>query len=170
MSFPASKRTIAIGKMRSRSLKSAKPQITSLVDIMTILVFFLVKSFSSEGEIMTLSADLQLPESSSKTKPHPTVILAVSNKKIMADGVAIVSIDEILKTNSMVIPQLAAWLMKRKEITEKIAERSSTLKFEGNVTIQGDRKIPFEILKRVMFTSGQIGYSNFSLAVIQNEG
>jgi biopolymer transport protein ExbD len=70
MSFPVSKSKLKqLQKPRSKkNLKAIKPQLTSLIDVMTILLIYLLKSFSSEGEIVTVSKDLMLPESSAKKK------------------------------------------------------------------------------------------------------
>jgi len=169
VSFPAMKSgQVKVRKSRStRSLKAAKPQITSLLDIMTCLLIYLLTSFSAEGEIATTTKNLELPESSAKKKPHLTVVIAVTNDYILAEGKKVAEVDRILATDDMAIPELSDWLADRRTTTEKIAQYSTTTQFKGDVTIQADKRIRFRLLKKIMYTCGQEGFNNFSLAVQQ---
>ncbi len=171
MSFPVSKSKLKqLRKGRhQQGLKGCKPQLTSLIDVMTILLIYLLKSFSSEGEIITLSKDLMLPESSAQKKPHLTVVLMVNNRYILAENEKITPTDKVLSADDLIIPELEEWLKKRRERTQKIAEHSTTTEFMGDITIQADKHIRFRLLKKIMYTCGQQGYNNFSLAVKNRE-
>jgi biopolymer transport protein ExbD len=147
------------------TVKTFKPQLTSLVDVMTILLIYLLQSFSSEGDIVTVHKDLILPESSAKKSPEVRVTLTVNNKYILAEDVKVASVEEILSSDELVIPQLSQWLGKRRAATEKIEQYSTRTKFKGEITIHGDKRIRFRLLKKIMYTCGQEGYNNFSLAV-----
>ncbi|MFP4013650.1 MAG: ExbD/TolR family protein [Chitinispirillaceae bacterium] len=170
MSFPASKSNANRLRMTraSKQLKGFKPQLTSLIDVMTILLIYLLKSFSSEGEIITVSQDLVLPVSSAQKRPELMVTLVVNNSFLMVDDRKLVNMDE-LPEDELVIPQLDEWLRKRREATEKIGMYSEKTKFKGDILIQGDKRIHFRLLKRIMYTCGQQGYNNFSLAVRKKE-
>lgn len=170
MSFPVSKsKQVKMKKNRGAKVKSFKPQITSLMDVMTILLVFLVKSFSAEGNVMNIPKDVELPVSSAKKAPKPMVAISISNNYLVFDDEYIAPVKEVLNSPELMIDPLFAKLEERKEMTEKIAEFSTKTEFMGNVTIQGDKKIPFKILQKIMFTCGQVGYNNFSLAVLQEE-
>ena len=172
MSFPASKSPQKqVRKTRgNRRLKTFKPQLTSLVDVMTILLIYLLQSFSSEGDIVTVHKDLILPESSAQKPPELRVTITVNNSFILAEDVRVASVDEVLSSDELVIAGLNSWLLKRREATEKIGRYSTTTKFKGEVTIHGDKRIRFRLLKKIMYTCGQQGYNNFSLAVRRREG
>jgi biopolymer transport protein ExbD len=167
MSFPASKINLKqLRKPRSRiDTRSIKPQMTSLIDLMTVIIIFLVQSFSSEGQIITISNELTLPRSSAKKPPELNVNIIITNKYVMAENEKLVLVDEILNNDELIVPQLYEWLKERRELTEKIAQYSTKTKFTGNVTIQGDKRIHFRLLKKIMYTCGQQGFNNFSLAV-----
>ena len=167
MSFPVSKSNLKqLRKPRgSQTLKGFKPQLTSLIDLMTVIVIYLVQSFSSEGQIITVSKDLTLPESSARKPPVLNVNIVVTGKYVMAEDVKVADVDEVLSTDDMVIPQLYNWLGTRREMTEKIGRYSTKTKFKGDVTIQGDKRIRFRLLKKIMYTCGQQGFNNFNLAV-----
>ena len=53
--------------------------------------------------------------------------------------------------------------------SEELGKLDSKMGFRGKITIQGDRDIPFEVLKKIMFTCGQVGFNNMLLAVHQEE-
>jgi biopolymer transport protein TolR len=170
MSYPASKSSVRPRKARgNRNLKAVRPQITSLIDIMTVLCFFMLKSFSTENQILTDTKDLIIPESTAKKKPDLMLTIKVNNKHILAEDKIVADVPSALASNDLIIPGLSQWLEQRRSATEKISQYSTTTSFKGNVIIQGDKRIRFRLLKKIMYTCGQSGYNNFSLAVRQKE-
>jgi biopolymer transport protein ExbD len=167
MSFPASKSPLK--RVRTTGgksqVKSFKPQLTSLIDVMTILLIYLLQSFSTEGEIVTATKDLILPESSAKKRPELRVTLSVNSQYILVENKKIASVSNVLESEDLIIPELLEWLRLRREATETIGMYSNTTKFKGEITIHGDKRIHFKLLKKIMYTCGQQGYNNFSLAV-----
>ncbi|MBD3392163.1 MAG: biopolymer transporter ExbD [Chitinivibrionales bacterium] len=171
MSFPVSKSNLQrIRKSRGKkNFKGFRPQLTSLIDVMTILLIYLLKSFSSEGEIITVSKDLMLPESSAEKRPEQTVVITVNNSYVLAEDRRVANVDDVLASDELVIPGLYEWLGNRRAMTQKIEEHSDKVQFKGDITIQGDKRIRFRLLKKIMYTCGQQGYNNFSLAVLRKE-
>lgn len=147
----------------------AKPQMTSLVDVLTVLVFFLLKNFSSEGDIMTPSKNLELPESSAKTRPEVGLTIAISQKHILVEGTPVALVEEEQGRTGTEIPGLSTFLEDKRKQTEAIAEYDKNVSFNGKLTIQGDRKIPYWLLQKVLATCGENGYSSFSLAVSKKD-
>ncbi|MFH1761382.1 MAG: biopolymer transporter ExbD, partial [bacterium] len=141
MSFPVSK--VFQVKPRKSQISGQpevpKLQLTSLIDVMTILLVFLLKSFSSEGEIVTVSEGLLLPESSAKQKPRLALVIAISRNELIVEDKQICTLVEIEKQTEMIIPGLEDYLVRRKSLTEAIAEYSSSTEFKGDVVIQADR-------------------------------
>lgn len=171
MSFPVSKSNMKMVRKsrRDRKFRGFRPQLTSLVDVMTILLIYLLKSFSAEGEIVTMSKDLMLPESSAQKPPKLTVTLAVNRQDIIVESTPIAEVQQVLASEDLLIPELAQWLNKRREATELISQYSDKTSFEGDITIQGDKRIRFRLLEKIMYTCGQEGFNNFMLAVRQKE-
>jgi biopolymer transport protein ExbD len=168
MSFPASKSHVKPKKARGeRRIKAIKPQITSLVDIMTVLCMFMLQSFSGENQIITETKDLVLPESSAKKRPELTVTLKVNNNEILAEDRSVAEVNAVLASDELVIQGLYDWLGARRAATEKLSQYSTVTKFKGDINIQADKRIRFRLLKKIMYTCGQQGYNNFSLAVRQ---
>lgn len=136
-----------------------KPQLTSLIDVMTILLVFLIKSFSVEGNLVTQSDNLTLPVSRSEVKPDPVMSLEISKKSLIAEGRVLTNNSSIVNSDSMVIPELLNWFSKRNDNTHE--------KRDNKIMIQSDREIEFNVVKRVMYTCSRAGYSDFSILVIE---
>jgi biopolymer transport protein ExbD len=171
MSFPVSKSNLQrLRKSRGhKGLQGCRPQLTSLVDVMTILLLYLLTSFSGEGEIVTVSKDLMLPESSATKRPVLSVVITVNNNYVLAENVHVANVDDILASDDLIVPGLSTWLEQRRLTTEKIERYSDKVKFTGEITIQGDKRIRFRLLKKIMYTCGRQGFNTFSLVVLKKE-
>jgi len=151
-----------------RFLKPAKLNLVSLMDIFTILVFFLLVN-SGDSELLKVSKHIRLPDSVAEMRPESTVTVTVTESDIIVDGRPVATMDEVLGSNGM-IPGLAKELdylaSKRTELSEEEKTNGMAL------TILGDHTIPYEILKRVMVTCARSNYRNLSMAVsrIENAG
>jgi biopolymer transport protein ExbD len=142
--------------------------LTSLLDVFVLLVFFLLKSYSAEGTILTLPADLALPVSTSLTTPKVAVQVMLTESSLQVDGVTLpVDPREVEASNEMLIPPLLDHLKVLAAQYQAIAEQNQTVTFTGDLILAGDRNIPFRLLKKILYTAGQAGFINQSLAVYQ---
>jgi biopolymer transport protein ExbD len=133
------------------------------MDIFTILVFFLLVN-SSDVEVLPNAKDVQLPESIAEVKARESVVILVTDTEILVQGRVVSRIDDVLANNDLVIPSLKAALVAQ-------AGRSLLTPGEDDegreVTIMGDKEIPYHLLKRVMATCTDADYARLSLAVLQ---
>lgn len=143
-------------------------RLTSMMDMFTILLVFLLKSFSSEGQFVTVSPELTLPKSISTIKPKPAPIISVTKEWIMLDDKPLVKIDDLDLGASLQIPELQAALLDQKSIAEALGKQDERFGFHGKVVIMSDRDMTFAIIKRVMATCGVTGYNNMELLVYGN--
>jgi len=151
---------------RSKRTTQISLKLTSMIDMFTILLVFLLKSYSAEGEIMSVSPDLKLPESSAQKSPQTASIISVTSDLIMLDGHEVAKVSNIMRSNQNLIPRLLSELKTKKELSEKVkALSSSDINFNGKISIQGDRELPYIVIKKIMFTCGKIGYNDIMLAV-----
>lgn len=164
MPFPPSRRK----RHRSRVV-AASLSLTSLLDIFVIILLFLLKSYSAEGDLLAADPNIKLPVSTSRQAPKMKLIVQVTKDDIIVDGKRVGSTSDSLKTKDLLITPLADTLEKHSKKTEFIARNNPDFKFRGEVLIQGDREIPFLLLEKIMFTCGQAGYSDISLAVVSSE-
>lgn len=152
-------------KRRKGGEEFAKPQMTSLVDVLTVLVFFLLKNFSTEGDIVTQTKNLELPMSSANTRPEQMLNVSISNKHILVEGNPVALVSEEQQRGGTEIPALSHFLEDKRKQTEQIAEFDKNVSFNGKLMIQGDKAIPYWLLQKVLATCGNNGYSSFSLAI-----
>ena len=153
-----------IKKPRRRDLTFTL-RLTSMIDVFTILLVFLLKSYSAEGQIMTTSDELTLPVSSATKIPTTSSVIVITPKLILIDGNPIVSVEDVINSDKLEIDNLYRDLLIKRSVAERVSDINESMSFKGEITIQGDESIPFEILKKVMFTCGKTGYNNILLAV-----
>lgn len=162
-----SARTKRMERHHKRNKQKAGLNMVSLMDIFTILVFFLLVS-ATESESLPSMKDIKLPESTAEQKPKENIVILVSNNNIVVQGKNIVATKRVLNSRSSVIPELARAL---NDITREKARRTDEKKIKKRgVTIMGDKKIPYELLKKIMLTCAGTDFTNISLAVVHKTG
>jgi len=155
-------------KRRNRSTDVGL-KLTSMIDMFTILLVFLLKNYSAEGHIMSIAPDLRLPESTAQKSPRVTSVIAVSQEWILLDGKKIAPVAQVMNDNTLIIPALLNELKRLRGMSEKMGELNANMGFTGNISLQGDKELPYQIIKKVMFTCGQIGFNDIVLNVTRPE-
>jgi biopolymer transport protein ExbD len=153
--------------MRTKRNTQVTLKLTSMIDMFTILLVFLLKSYSAEGQIMSVAPDLRLPESIAQKAPQTTSIIAITNDFILLDGKQVTTVSQVISNNKLLIPELLTELKKLRLLSEKVGEIHSNMGFTGTISLQGDRELPYLVIKKIMFTCGQIGYNDMLLTVIK---
>jgi biopolymer transport protein ExbD len=138
--------------------------LTSLMDVFTILVFFLLVNQSSV-EVIEPPKQIKLPDSVVEAKPRQTVTIMVSADAILLQGEPVVSVAEVMGAKNENIAALSERLAQLRE--KIIGINTATVARSNEVTILSDKAIPFKVLKRLMSTCTNTGYTRISLAVIQ---
>ena len=140
----------------------AKLSLISLMDIFTILVFFLMLNSGETQDIETAKV-LELPDSVAGKSPHTDLMLVVSQEALIFDDEQIARVDEILETPDSLIEALSLVLQAQKEDFGDEAELQEQIGHA--ITIQADKNIDYSLLKRVMETCQAENFRNISLAV-----
>ncbi len=150
-----------------------KIQITSMVDMFVILLVFLLKSFSTSPVQINPSAELKLPESTSTSDPVDVIKLIISKNGIFVEDSKVVDLKEgalqkqdIDSNDPNFIKNLYSELDKHASRMKDIAKVNTETKFDGQILMQADKDLPYELLKKVMYTSMLVGYSDVKLAVM----
>lgn len=144
--------------------KASALNLTSLMDVFTILVFFLLVNQSST-EVLEPPKEISLPDSVVESKPRQTVIMLVSAEHIMIQGEPVINTSEVLEGTGDSVEAIRAKLKRIQENT--IGINTAAVADSKEVTILADKTIPFKILKKLMSTCTSAGYSRISLAVNQ---
>ena len=153
-----------IRRMERSKRSRAKLNLTPLMDVFTVLVFFLMIN-SAAVEILQQPKQIKLPESVVEAKPRETVVVFVGTEEVLVQGKPVARIADIQANPDADIESIGVRLS---ELRESVIGLSTQAVAESQeVTVLADKSIPFSILKKVMATCTGQGYTRVSLAVVQ---
>ena len=158
------KNTRRIKRMSRNRMTVPKMNLTSLMDIFTILVFFLLVN-SATTEVLETPKQIRLPASVVEEKPRETVVIFISEEDVTVQGESVVRTADILGTETQNIGPIGERLAELS--ASVIGLNTQTIAQSQEVTILADRTVPFTVIKRVMSTCTSEGYAKISLAVLQ---
>lgn len=160
--------------------------ITSMMDMMTIILVFLLKNYSTEDISVAPSDDLVIPISSAKRAPKLAVNVVVSRKDIVVDGEWVLDLERGVDPETgeelITVPASEKRGQMIKALHERLFEKAQTSKdlgaktgaedfeFKGEILLQCDKRLPFSVIREVMFTAGQAQFGNFRFIVIKGSG
>ncbi len=151
-------------RMTRNRAKAVSLSLTSLMDVFTILVFFLLVN-SATTEVLETPKQITLPASVVEEKPRETVVIFVSPDEVTVQGESVVLVSEILEMKGQDIAPIGERL---EEVNENIIGfRTQIVAESQEVTILADRSVPFSVIKKVMSTCTSRGFARISLAVLQ---
>ena len=152
-----SRRAARMDRHHKRSRSRAELNMISLMDIFTILVFFLLVN-SSDVEVLPSVKSVKLPESVAEKSPKQTVVIVVNDQDILVQGRKVVSVAQVFSSNSDSIESLQSELSYQ-------AGRDTAIRKAGSgreITIMGDKEIPYRLLKKIMVTCVRAKYKSTS--------
>lgn len=154
-------------KRMSRSGKSSAStglNLVSLMDVFTILVFFLLVN-SSSSDVMEPPKRIKLPDSTVEAKPRETVIIMITPEQILVQGEPVITTQEVIDSKTATIEPVKERLILQKKKVIGISTKSVAQSNE--VTVLAHRTVPFHLMKKVMASCTSAGYGKISLAVVQ---
>lgn len=142
----------------------AELNLTSMVDMLTILVVFLLQTFSASGELITTSKAIVLPEAMNFKDLERAEVIGISKDSVTLAGRPVANSDELNKENT------ADW--KITDLHDQLVTLKNNYKllhpseeFPGTVIVQADKGVDFKVIKKVLYTCGVAGYKNVNFAV-----
>ncbi|CAN5228144.1 hypothetical protein BH24PSE2_BH24PSE2_17690 [soil metagenome] len=154
-----SKRAKRMERHQQRHRRGGMLNLVSLMDIFTILVFFLLVS-SSEVEVLQNPKSIEIPESIAETRPRETLVVMVTAKDILVQGKPVAAVADALENAGPTVPALSVALEAHRADDASGGE-------DREITIMGDKSLPYRLLRKVMATCTQADYGHISLAVTQ---
>ena len=145
-------------------LTSGGLNLVSLMDVFTILVFFLLVN-SSSSDVMEPPKQIKLPDSIVETKPRETVIVMITPEQVLVQGYPVVATQDIIDSKAPVIAEVKERLLAQQK--KVIGISTKTVAESKEVTVLAHRTVPFHLMKKVMASCTSAGYGKISLAVIQ---
>jgi biopolymer transport protein ExbD len=142
--------------------------LTSMMDILTTLLFFVLKSYISGAEVTAPPPGVTLPRSSVDTGMHTSVVVAIDHDAIMLGGERVATVTEAVASHELLIAPLAARLAEVRAQIDDIDRRKGKAPAATHLaTIQGDAQIEFRLLQKVMYTLDRNGFPDIALAVLK---
>ena len=151
-------------RMMRHKRNAVKLNLTPLMDVFTVLVFFLMIN-SASTEILQQPKQITLPESVVESKPRETVVIFVGTEEVLVQGVPVARIADIEAAEGTEIAPISARLA---ELSESVIGLSTQAVAESQeVTVLADKSVPFSVVKKIMASCTASGYTRVSLAVVQ---
>jgi biopolymer transport protein ExbD len=155
-----------IKKHRKRNHTSSHTALVPFIDVMTILVVFLLVH-TSDVEVVPNTKNITIPISVSDKKPRPSVVVMITKEDLLVDGQVVAHLADIVASESLLIAPLRKAL--REQADKALVAAAQQAIADREVTIMGDRTIPYVVLKKVMATCTDADYGKVSLAVIERD-
>jgi biopolymer transport protein ExbD len=136
-----------------------RPQITSLVDVMTILLVFLIKNFSVDSDVVSPPPSVELPLSTSQKPAQPRCAVTITKTEIIAGDRVVATVANVEKSDSLVIEPLRAMMAALLP--------GCIIDANGSVVILCDKDVNFAVVKKVMSTCSKAGVIDYSILVLK---
>ena len=146
---------------RSRNKTTLDMNLVSLIDIFTLLIFFLLSN-TAAVEVLPSSKAVRLPESTAEKVPKETVVVVVNDKEILVQGRRVALVPEVMAADGDLIAGLKAELDERIKVQTIRRENEAQSKA---ITIMGDKDISYRLLRKVMVTCARANFLEVSFAV-----
>ena len=146
--------------------------LTSMMDMMTIILVFMIKNIDAEGQLVTQAENLILPVSTSRVQPKEvSLTVIVDNNYVLVDNGKVITTEEVLKQEDLLITSVDSVLKERRQTEQEHALKMGLPADEaGNIIVQIDKNIPYDAMYKVMATCGFAGYTNIAFAVNMKNG
>ena len=146
--------------------------LTSMMDMMTIILVFMIKNIDAEGQLVTQAENLILPVSTSRVQPKEvSLTVIVDNNYVLVDNGKVITTEEVLKQEDLLIASVDSVLKERRQTEQEHALKMGLPADEaGNIIVQIDKNNPYDAMYKVMATCGFAGYTNIAFAVNMKNG
>jgi biopolymer transport protein ExbD len=163
MSMSNRARRMAEHHLRHRA--DATLNLIPFIDILTVMVAFLLV-YSTEVEVIQNTKGVEVPQSIAQTSPRQSVVVMITKTDLFVQGEPITSVAEIRANPAPIIPALHDALKRPMLVGRELSARDLAAR---EITIMGDKALPYDVLKKVMATCTDADYGRISLAVLQTE-
>lgn len=168
---------------RKRSIRSNKKRakkgimevdITSLLDILVILLIFLIKSYNSSGVTLNVPKGIELPKSGSESINSPGVLIQVSKDAIWVDSKTVLDTETLPKViydqgGRRIVPLYNELVKKKEEIDTLQQQTKEVKKFSGIANLVIDKSLKYSYVKKVMYTAAAAGFKEYKFVVLGQE-
>jgi len=163
MSMSSRARRMLQHQMRHRA--DAELNLIPMIDILSVMVSFLLV-YSTNVEVLQNTKAIEIPQSIAEQQPRQTVVVMLTRDELYVQGEPIATVAEIHATDGDIIAPLREALKRPTLVGQEVTEKDLA---EREITVMGDKALPYEVLKKVMRTCTDADYGRISLAVLQKD-
>jgi len=150
-------------QMRHRA--DAELNLIPMIDILSVMVSFLLV-YSTNVEVLPNTKAIEIPQSIAEQQPRQTVVVMLTKDELYVQGEPIASVADIAATAGDNIEPLRDALKRPSLVGQEVTEKDLA---EREITVMGDKSLPYDVLKKVMRTCTDADYGRISLAVLQKD-
>jgi len=165
---------MALGNIgrKNRQFVVPKLHITAMMDMFTIILIFLLFSFSDNPETFQMDKDMNLPESTAKMDYKDSIKLVLSQTSLKLDGEVIaeiqdgkvIGLDPTELKKSILYERLKAY---QNQISDVNLDEDSKKESKKHILFLCDKQISFKTINNIVKIAGMAGYPNFQFAVLK---
>jgi biopolymer transport protein TolR len=148
-----------------RNRVEAQRNLIPMIDILSVMVSFLLV-YSTNVEVVQNSKGIEIPQSISEHQPRTTVVVMLTKEQLFVQGELVATVADIQATPGDIIEPLRDALKRPTLIGQQTTEQDLA---DREITVMGDKSLPYEVLKKVMRTCTDADYGRISLAVLQRD-
>ncbi len=163
MSMSNRARRMLLHQLRNRA--DAELNLIPMIDILSVMVSFLLV-YSTNVEVLQNTKAIEVPQSISERQPRVTVVVMLTRDELYVQGEPIATVAEIRASDDAIIAPLRAALKRPTLVGQSVSEKDLA---EREITVMGDKSLPYDVLKKVMTTCTDADYGRISLAVMQKD-
>jgi biopolymer transport protein ExbD len=165
-------------KQREAEGEIKELNIVAMMDMMTIILVFLLKSYQASAINVNMSEQLTIPQSTTQLHPQENITVTVSRSEVAVNdrrvvpvqgGVIPASAKEGGRADAFYVGAIYDALKKEVEKQKTIARYNKDAPFTGRVNVVADRQIPYRTLMEVLYTAGQAELGEYKFMVLKTE-
>ncbi len=172
----------AYRKSRRRAREAAgeikELNIVAMMDMMTIILVFLLKSYQASAINVNMSEELAIPASTTQLHPQENITVTVSLKEVAVNDRAVLKVDggvipanakEGARADAFYVGVVYDALKKEVDRQKYIAQYNRDAPFTGRVNVVADKKVPYRTLMEILYTAGQAELGEYKFMVLKTE-
>jgi len=165
-------------KIREAEGEIKELNIVAMMDMMTIILVFLLKSYQASAINVNMGQDLSIPLSSTQLHPQENITVTVTTREVAVNDRQVVqiqggaipaSVKEGGRADAFYVGPIYDALKKEVDRQKYIAQYNADAPFTGRVNVVADKSIPYRTLMEVLYTAGQAELGEYKFMVLKNE-
>ena len=165
-------------KARERAGEIKELNIVAMMDMMTIILVFLLKSYQASTLNVNMSADLTIPASTTQLQPQENISITLSMSELAVNDRAVLPLERGVippkykdgrNAEAFYVGPIYDALKKEVDKQKYIAQYNKNAPFSGRINVVADKKITYRTLMEVLYTAGQAELGEYKFMVMKNE-